>query len=134
MLCIALAVAYGLIFLRDREVQRRIEIRPDCMIIEGVDTFWKQNMQLGWPGFMPTDASHFVLCGVYGSRWIEYLSFRRFDENDRAPELFATQPFECRLAGCGSGQYRTPGCFVQPSNRSLGHRGIRSRMRVPAIC
>ena len=61
------------------------------MIIEGMETFWKENMPLGWPGFMPNEAGHFVLAGVYGTRWIEYLTIRRFDDNDRAPEVFASQ-------------------------------------------
>jgi hypothetical protein len=88
---LVLLVIYGFIFFRDKQVERLIEIRPDCMIIEGMDTFWKANMQLGWPGFQPNEAGHFVLGGVYGSRWIEYLTIRRFDQNDRAPELFAHQ-------------------------------------------
>ena len=46
---------------------------------------------MGWPGFMPNDAGHFILAGVYGTRWIEYLTIRRFDDNDRAPEVFASQ-------------------------------------------
>ena len=87
---IVFIVVYGVVFFRDQQVERRIEISPDCMIIDGMDTFWKENMQLGWPGFMPDDAGNFVLCGVYGSRWIEFLTIRRFDQNDRAPELFAT--------------------------------------------
>lgn len=88
---VVLAVLYALFFCRDKQVRRTIEVRPDCMIIEGMETFWKENMPLGWPGFMPNEAGHFVLAGVYGTRWIEYLTIRRFDDNDRAPEVFASQ-------------------------------------------
>jgi hypothetical protein len=88
---VVLAIFYALLFFRPKQVRRTIEIRPDCMIIEGMETFWKENMPLGWPGFMPNDAGHFVLAGVYGTRWIEYLTIRRFDDNDRASEVFASQ-------------------------------------------
>lgn len=88
---LVLVIACALLFFRNKQVHRTIEIRPDCMIIEGMETFWKENMPLGWPGFMPNEAGHFVLAGVYGTRWIEYLTIRRFDDNDRAPEVFASQ-------------------------------------------
>lgn len=86
-----LAGVYAFILIRDMYVQRTIEIRPDCMIIEGLDTFWKGNMPLGWPEFRPDENGHLVFAGVYGTRWIEYLTIRRLDEFDRAPEVFAEQ-------------------------------------------
>ena len=31
-----------------------------------------------------------VLCGVYGTRFVEYLTVHRFDDEDRTPEIIAT--------------------------------------------
>jgi hypothetical protein len=30
-----------------------------------------------------------ILCGTYGTRFVEYLKVPRFEEEDRAPEVFA---------------------------------------------
>ena len=47
------AVAYinWLIVASPVEVYRRVEIRPDCMIIESTDVFWLRLMECGWPTF-----------------------------------------------------------------------------------
>lgn len=84
-----MAIVNWLIVAKPVELYRTIEIRPDCMIVEGADVFWRGHMELGYPAFQATPEGHQALCGVYGTRFVEYLTVRRFDENDRAPEVFA---------------------------------------------
>jgi hypothetical protein len=86
---IVLAVINGLIVVKPVEVYRRIEIRPDCMIIEDADLFWRRYMEGGWPSFKPDKEGTQLLCGTYGTRFVEYLTVRRFDELDRTPEVIA---------------------------------------------
>jgi hypothetical protein len=84
--------AFGLASLcfRPKEIARTIEIRPDGMVLDGADVFWLDRMELGWPQFQPDQAGNLVLQGVYGTRFIEYLTVRRFDELDRSPEVLAS--------------------------------------------
>ena len=46
------AIINWLIVRRPVEVYRTIEIRPDCMIIDGHDVFWLAQMET-WPAFTP---------------------------------------------------------------------------------
>lgn len=69
------------------EIYRSVEIRPDCMIIDRKDVFLVRHLQ-GWPGFQPGHLG-IVLCGVYGTREVEFLSLPTFDEFDRTPQVFA---------------------------------------------
>jgi hypothetical protein len=66
-----------------------IEIRPDCMIINGRDLFWLRFFDTAWPAFKIDENGAFVLRGIYGSRQVEFLTINRFDEHDRMPELLA---------------------------------------------
>jgi hypothetical protein len=86
---IAMAVINGLIVAKPVELYRRVEIRPDCMILEGSEVFWRRYMEGGWPTFQPDKEGNQVLCGIYGTRFVEYLTVRRFDELDRMPEVVA---------------------------------------------
>jgi hypothetical protein len=89
---LCLAAMAGLNFLilwRLPEVYRTVEIRPDCMVLDGRDTFWLSRMENGLPAFRQEDEETSVLCGVYGTRFVEYLTARRFDEYDRMPEVLA---------------------------------------------
>ena len=70
------------------EVYRAIEIRPDAMIIDDQDIFWLRFME-SLPSFHPDQNGNQVLCGIYGTRFVEFLTVRRFDEYDRMPEIFA---------------------------------------------
>jgi hypothetical protein len=83
------AVINFLIVWKLPEVYRTIEIRPDCLILEGSEVFWLEKMQGGWPTFEPDDKGNQILCGIYGTRLVEYLTARRFDDYDRAPEVLA---------------------------------------------
>jgi hypothetical protein len=87
---VAAAIVYGVIVAKPVEFYRSLEIRPDCMIIDRADVFWKAFMDFGWPSFQPKEENVQVLAGVYGTRWVEYLTLRRFDENDRTPEVLTT--------------------------------------------
>jgi hypothetical protein len=86
---LAVGVLNWLIVRKPVELYRRIEIRPDCMIIDGADIFWSRHMENGWPAFQPDKVGNQLLCGVYGTRFVEYLTVRRFDELDRMPEVFS---------------------------------------------
>ncbi|HLH97044.1 MAG TPA: hypothetical protein VKW08_18190 [Xanthobacteraceae bacterium] len=81
------AVINWLIVRKPVEVLRSIEIRPDCMILEGCDVFWLRKMEGGWPEFAPDEDGNEVLAGIYGTRWIEFLTVRRFYDNDRMIEV-----------------------------------------------
>jgi hypothetical protein len=67
---------------------RSIEVRPDAMILETGEVFFRDSME-GWPQFVPGEDGSMALVGIYGTRWMEYLTLARFDENDRAPEVLA---------------------------------------------
>jgi hypothetical protein len=82
-------IANWVILFKPVEVYRSVEIRPDCMILEGREIFWREMMELGLPSFQRTPEGHQMLCGVYGTRFVEYFTVRRFDELDRTPEVFA---------------------------------------------
>jgi hypothetical protein len=88
-LLILVGVLNYVIVSKPVEVYRRAEIRPDCMILEGKDVFWREKMEAGVPSFRPDPDGNRILCGIYGSRFVEYLTVRRFDDNDRMPEVFA---------------------------------------------
>lgn len=83
------ALALKFLCFRTKEIARTIEIRPDGMVLDGADVFWLDRMELGWPEFLPDQAGDLVLQGVYGTRFVEYLTVRRFDPLDRSPEVLA---------------------------------------------
>ena len=86
---LVIAIINWLIVAKPVAVYRHLEIRPDCMIIEGAEIFWRRSMEGGWPAFRPDEEGNQILCGIYGTRFVEYLTVRRFDELDRMPEVFA---------------------------------------------
>lgn len=71
-------------------VSKTVEIRTDCMIIDGEDVFWLSQMELGLPTFSKITEGRWVLAGVYGTRWVEYLSVTAIDELDRGPQVLAS--------------------------------------------
>jgi hypothetical protein len=48
---LVLALINWLIVRKPVEIYRKVEIRPDCLIIEGADIFWLRFMECGWPTF-----------------------------------------------------------------------------------
>lgn len=85
---LAAAAANFFILWKLPETYRSVEIRPDCMVIEGSDVFWLSRME-SLPGLQKKENGNEVLCGIYGTRFVEYLTVRRFDDNDRTPEVLA---------------------------------------------
>jgi hypothetical protein len=85
---IAIAIINWLIVRKPVEIYRRVEIRPDCLIIEGTDVFWVQFMEGGWPAFSTGMRGSKTLCGIYGTRFVEYLTIRSFDRFDRGIDVF----------------------------------------------
>jgi len=59
------------------------------MILNREDVFWLEKMEGEWPTFQRSKDG-FVLAGIYGTRFVEYLTARRFDEFDRSTEVLAT--------------------------------------------
>jgi hypothetical protein len=86
---LATVIANWLIVAKPVELYRRIEIRPDCMIIEGNDVFWSRYIEGGLPSCRFDAEGNQVFSGIYGTRFVEYLTIRRFDKNDRMPEVMA---------------------------------------------
>jgi hypothetical protein len=84
---LAVAALNGFIVAKPVELYRRIEIRPDCMILEGSEVFWLRLMESDWPTLQPDEEGNQVLRGIYGTRLVEYLTIRRFDDYDRMPEV-----------------------------------------------
>jgi hypothetical protein len=68
---------------------RSVEIRPEGMIIDGTAMFWGGLMQAGWPAFQADEDDNHVLGGIYGTRFIEYLTAHHLDDCDRTPEVVA---------------------------------------------
>jgi hypothetical protein len=88
LLLIVIGVVNAFIVAKPVELYRSVEIRPDCMIIEGGDVFWLRYMENGWPTVQPDDKGNMRLCGIYGTRFVEYLKIRQFDELDCMAEVF----------------------------------------------
>jgi hypothetical protein len=86
---LAIGVLNWLIVAKPVELYRRVEIRPDCMILEGGEIFWLKFMENGLPEFRKDEEGNQVLSGIYGTRFVEYVTLRQFDEEDRMPEVFA---------------------------------------------
>jgi hypothetical protein len=86
---IAIALVNLFIVLKPFEVYCSIEIRPECMIIDGRDIFWLRFMDTGFPAFRADEEGNQILSGIYGTRFIDYLCIPRFDELDCAPKVFA---------------------------------------------
>jgi hypothetical protein len=85
---LAIGVVNWLIVRKPVELYRRVEIRPDCMILESAEIFWLRYMENGWPAFQRDEKDNQLLCGIYGTRFVEYLTVRRFDKLDRMAEVF----------------------------------------------
>jgi hypothetical protein len=80
-----------LIVCRTFEVSHSVEIRPDAMIVDGEDAFYAEDIGDNWPELQmkDDDPDRMVICGICGTRFIEYMTANRLDKNDRTPELLA---------------------------------------------
>jgi hypothetical protein len=99
---------------------RSIEIRSDCMIIDGTDVFWMSLIEDNWPEFHPRDEDpdDQGLYGIYGTRFVEYATVFRFDENDRTPETLAAHLNDAMNKLWGDRSPNGGGPGVTPGRRS----------------
>jgi hypothetical protein len=81
----------GLIVRLRIEVSHSVEIRADAMIVDGEDVFYAQDIGDNWPELQmkDDDPDRMVICGICGTRFIEYMTANRLDKNDRTPEMLA---------------------------------------------
>lgn len=102
------------------EVARSIEIRADCMIVEGKDVFWLVKIGDNWPSFKADEhrSDRQILCGIYGTRYIEYVTVHRLDDLDRTPDVLASHLHDAMTKLWGDGT--DPGA-AGPSTR-IGRR------------
>lgn len=86
-----LGVVTGFVLTRKRKVSHSVEIRHDRMILDGQDVFWADRIGRQWPQLQNKgdDPNRMVIAGIYGNRWVEYMTANRVDENDRTPEVLA---------------------------------------------
>jgi hypothetical protein len=76
---------------RPVDVSHSVEIRADALIVDGNDVFYAEDIGDHWPELQmkDDDPDRMVICGICGSRFIEYMTANRRDENDRTPEILA---------------------------------------------
>jgi hypothetical protein len=86
-----LMVTGGLIVCWKIKVSHSVEIRPDCMIVDGWDVFYAEDIGDNWPQLemKDDDPDKMVIAGICGTRFIEYMTANRLDKNDRTPERLA---------------------------------------------
>ncbi|WP_426424154.1 hypothetical protein [Bradyrhizobium genosp. A] len=73
-------------------VAHSVEIRPDAIIIDGVDVFYAEDLGENWPELQmkdDEDRDRMFVGGICGTRFIEYATANRLDKNDRTPEVLA---------------------------------------------
>jgi hypothetical protein len=88
--CIASAGLLAALIWRKRFRMHMIEIRPDGMIVDG-RFFDIEGFEENWPQLQMKyeNENRLVLCGRYGTRFIEFATAYRYDTNDRTPERLA---------------------------------------------
>jgi hypothetical protein len=57
-----------------KEDSHSVEIRPDAMIVDGEDVFYAEDIGDNWPALQmkDDDPNRMVICGISGTRFIEY--------------------------------------------------------------
>jgi hypothetical protein len=92
-------LAFALLMLLDAlilcwkiEASHSVEIRPDAMIVDGEDVFYAQDIGDNWPQLhmKDDDPDRMVIAGICGTRFIDYITANRRDQNDRTAEVLAT--------------------------------------------
>jgi hypothetical protein len=76
---------------RPIRVAHSIEIHPDGLIIDDREFFSLAAIGENWPQLQMKgdNENRYVLCGVCGTRFIEYATANRIDKTDRTPERLA---------------------------------------------
>jgi hypothetical protein len=73
-------------------VWHSVEIHPEGMIIDGELFFSLAGIGENWPSLQPQDgedSDRLVLCGLYGTQFIEFSTCFRMRKTDRTPEVLA---------------------------------------------
>jgi hypothetical protein len=88
---IFLMILNWFIVRRKIEVKHSVEIRADTMIVDGEDIFYAEDIGDNWPELQmkDDDPDRMVICGICGTRFIEYMTVNRLDRNDCTPEVLA---------------------------------------------
>jgi hypothetical protein len=85
--CVAATLGWVLAFVPVPQ-SHRLEVHPDGLIVD--DTYFFPADEIGdnWPTLQMVndDPNRMVLVGICGTRFIEYSTLNRMDENDRTPE------------------------------------------------
>jgi hypothetical protein len=78
-----------LLVRRRFSVSHSVEIRPDAMILDGEDVFPANEIGDNWPQLQMKygDPDQLVICGISGTRLIDYMTVNRWDKYDRTPEI-----------------------------------------------
>ena len=84
-----LSILITLIVRRRIKVSHTVEIRPDAMIVDGKDVFYAEDIGDNWPELemKDNDPDQMTICGICGTRFIEFVTANRLDRNDRTPEV-----------------------------------------------
>jgi len=71
------------------KVSHSVEIRADAMILDGKDQFYAEDIGDHWPELhmKDDDPDRMVVCGICGTRFVEFMTANRLDKNDRTPEV-----------------------------------------------
>lgn len=88
---VLLMVLNWFIVRRKIEVKHSVEIRADMMIVDGEDIFYAEDIGDHWPELQlkNDDPDRMVICGICGTRFIEYMTVNRLDRNDSTPDVLA---------------------------------------------
>jgi hypothetical protein len=87
-----LIVGSATLFLVTRKITIRhsVEIRHDRMILDGKHVFWAEDIGPNLPQLEIKDQNNpnrMVIAGICGTRFVEYMTANRLDDNDRTPEV-----------------------------------------------
>lgn len=71
------------------KVTHSVEIRHDRMILDGKHVFWATDIGQNFPQLQrkDNDPNRMTIAGICGTRFVEYMTANRLDDNDRTPEV-----------------------------------------------
>jgi hypothetical protein len=71
------------------KIGHSVEIRHDRMILDGKHVFWATDIGQNFPQLQrkDDDPNRMTIAGICGTRFVEYMTANRIDDNDRTPEV-----------------------------------------------
>ncbi|MCP3477648.1 hypothetical protein NLM33_46695 [Bradyrhizobium sp. CCGUVB1N3] len=68
-----------------------VEVRPDCMIIDGKDVFFAEDIGENHPQLQdaPGEPNQKNICATVGTRFVKLMTANPSDDNDRTPDILA---------------------------------------------